>query len=106
MDKLWEEGKFDYVLHIGLGLNVGYRLETRAHVEGYRWGDVDGLDASGKEGLRRKPTDQSEGDGSEELTHPEGREGEKDKVYMTGLDVGYLWRFVEKNAVRFWSSYK
>lgn len=106
VEKLWEEGGFDYVLHLGLGHNGMYQLETQAHEEGYDYADVDGLDAHGNKGLERRPRVSTlDANNNEALTHPGvkdpevKKEAEETEVYTTGLDVGYLTRFVEMHAV-------
>ena len=40
--ELWKTGAWDYLLHVGVGLEGGYELETRAWESGYVLKDVDG----------------------------------------------------------------
>lgn len=84
--RLWEEAGWDYVLHVGVGFEGGFQLETRAWVNGYVMKDVDG-EAPEEGGGRMKDVHGGEGGGGE---------GE---VVRTGVDVPWVVGLVEKEVV-------
>lgn len=81
VEKIWKYGSWDYILHLGVGLKGPFKLETVAYEKGYKYADVDGVDADGKKGL-----------GKAEEKEEERGEGE---MFATTLDVGYLVDFVK-----------
>lgn len=77
------EKKFDYILHIGVGLPGSYEIETVAHEKGYVKGDIDGLVPGGKKADPEKEMENKTGDTGKSATEDE----DGGQVYKTELDV-------------------
>ncbi|KAL7266186.1 hypothetical protein RUND412_011277 [Rhizina undulata] len=79
---IYAENDFDYMLHVGVGLDGRYYLERKAHEKGYNRRDVDGLTPGGDEGCVFSGVHGSEANRKE----PE----DPGRVYRTGLDIGWI----------------
>jgi hypothetical protein len=85
---LWEQPQdWDYILHLGVGLEGGFHLETRAWEKGYKLKDVDGLAPDGETGVEMKAVH-----GSEDTDAAKG-EG---RVLTTALDVPWIVELVRE----------
>ncbi|KAA8904958.1 hypothetical protein FN846DRAFT_13110 [Sphaerosporella brunnea] len=92
--QLWEEaaaaaeGGWDYVLHLGVGLEGGFKFESRAWERGYRLKDVDGFAPDGA-------VDMYGVHGSE---NPAAAKGEGRELW-TGLDTAWITALVAGSVV-------
>lgn len=83
--------KFDYILHIGVGLPGGYEIETVAHEKGYVKADVDGLIPGGVPADPEKEKKNGSGDtGKDNTTETDGGE-----IYRTELDVDGICSMID-----------
>ncbi|KAI5809794.1 hypothetical protein DFH27DRAFT_160532 [Peziza echinospora] len=101
---IFDTQPFDYILHVGVGLAGGYKLETVAHGNGYFRGDVDGLVPGGE-----KAHDEAELKRLGLLRHWGGEwvvdvngEGGGDAGWLgTGLDVDWICGKVRRGKLMF-----
>ena len=104
VNDIFETQSFDYILHVGVGLNGGYKLETIAWGHGYSRPDVDGLVPVGE-----TPQDEATLKKWEFLKRwggslKGGCEIMQEEVggwLGTGLDVAWICKNVQKGRVRF-----
>ncbi|KAI5847490.1 hypothetical protein BZA05DRAFT_457548 [Tricharina praecox] len=114
---LWETGTraWDYVLHIGVGREGGFKLERRAWVDGYVLRDVDGRfpgdggvgDGVGKGEGKGKGKGEGEGKGEEKGVEMKGVHGGEQALPLderpgrqlyTALDVEAIAKFVGESV--------
>ncbi|CCX32779.1 hypothetical protein FPQ18DRAFT_322109 [Pyronema domesticum] len=79
--ELWKDRKWDYILHIGVGLEGGYCLETQTWSEGYKLKDVDGFAPEVGEEVEMKGIHGSE---QKEVAKGKGR------ILKTAVDVKWV----------------
>jgi hypothetical protein len=91
---LWEQQDWDYILHLGVGLEGGFQLETRAWEKGYKLKDVDGLtpDAAAAAAAEKEAVEMKAVHGSEDKNAAKG-EG---RVLTTTLDVPWIVGLVKE----------
>ena len=90
--QLWAARAWDYVLHVGVGFEGGFQLETRAWQDGYVLRDVDGETPGSAHGVEMRGVHGGEG----------GAAGRTGKVLETGIDVAWVVAQVARE-VKVWS---
>ena len=102
MKEIYETADFDYILHVGVGLDGGYQLEMVARKEGYTRVDVDGLGPADGDGGKAVGTmgHWAGGGAAKRVTGPSKIIWDKDEMRV-GLDVEWICRVVEKGGVKF-----
>lgn len=90
------EKKFDYILHVGVGLPGGYEVEMVAHEKGYVKADVDGLIPGGVPADPEKEKKNKSGDtGKDSTTEVDGG-----AIYKTELNVQGICEMIEACGIK------